>query len=84
MVKLLVYSNTPLTTEPIPEKLAEISSLYIKYKSLGKIVGEYLLLQDNAVQIPFKDIQSAESFKQEATALYTKYNDTISFQYTEN
>lgn len=83
MIKLVGYSNTPLTSETPEQKVIEGNNLYIKYKMQGKIIGDYILLKDNAVQFTFRDLTSAEAFKQESLALYAKYNDTVTFEYVD-
>ena len=80
MISVTAKIGVPFSKETSIEKSASQFALLSKYKSAGKIVGDFILVTDSVIEIHFTDMASAESFIAEVLALYKKYSDTIEIQ----
>ena len=81
MIKLIITLSSPITQDTSESKRVERAGLFRKYKSQGKILGDFIILNDTIIELRFNSLESAQEFEQEATALYAKYNDSAVFEY---
>ena len=81
MIKLLITLSSPITQDTSEDKRTARAALFRNYKSAGKILGDFIIVNDTTIELRFNNITSAQEFEQEATALYAVYNDTASFEY---
>ena len=81
MIKLIATIGTPITQDTNLDKKTERTAIFKKYKSQGKILADFVLLNDSVIEISFIDLTSAQAFATEMQALYIKYNDLIEITY---
>jgi hypothetical protein len=81
MIKLIIKLNAPITQDTSELKRAERAALFRKYKSQGKIVSDFIIVNDITIELRFNTLESAQAFEQEATAMYAKYDDSAIFEY---
>jgi len=81
MIKVIGTLGNPIWDDPDQAKTTERAAVFKKYKSRGKIKGDFIVLSDTLIEINFTDLISAYSFVAEMQAVYTKYNDTLTVEY---
>ena len=81
MIKLIITFSSPMVQEPPGTKRTERAELFVKYRNLGKIIRDVILVNDSTAELRFDTLESAQAFEQEAKALYERYNDTLIFEY---
>ena len=81
MIKLIITLSSPITQDTSEDKRNARANLFRKYKSAGKIVGDFIIVSDTKIELRFSNLANAQEFEQEATALYAVYNDTATFEY---
>jgi hypothetical protein len=77
MISVVAKIGTPIGEESSVAKKNAIVQLLQRYKSQGKIIGDFILIDDSTIEIRFIDIASGEAFVTEATAIYESYQDSI-------
>jgi hypothetical protein len=81
MIKVIGTLGNPVWDDPDQAKTTERATVFKKYKSRGKIKGDFITLSDTLIEINFTDLISAQAFVTEMQAVYTKYNDTLTVEY---
>jgi hypothetical protein len=81
MVKIICTLGTSVWNDPDQAKTAERASIFKKYKSQGKVKGDFIALSDTVIEVNFADLISAQTFVAEMQAVYTKYSDTLTVEY---
>jgi len=81
MIKVIGTIGNPVMEDPQVNKVAERTAVFRKYKSQGKIIGDFIILSDTVIEVNFTDLTSAQSFVAEMQAVYVKYNDTLTVEY---
>jgi hypothetical protein len=80
MISVTAKIGVPFSKETSSEKQNSIAALIAEYKQTGKIVGDFILVDDNTIEIRFIDVASAENFTEAVINLYEQYSDTIEIQ----
>jgi hypothetical protein len=80
MISVTAKIGVPFSKETSSEKQNSIAALIAEYKQTGKIVGDFILVDDNTIEIRFIDVPSAENFTEAVINLYEQYSDTIEIQ----
>jgi len=81
MIKLIITFSSPVAQEASAVKRSERAELFLKYKNQGKIIRDFIIINDATIELRFDSLESAQQFEQEAKALYERYNDTVIFEY---
>jgi hypothetical protein len=68
MIKLIVTLNTPLSEQPSAIQ-EQMRTLFVKYKTSGKIVADFIYVTTAILEIRFNTLASAQEFEQEANIL---------------
>jgi hypothetical protein len=77
MISVTAKLSTAIGKETSTDKKAAIRQLFTNYKLQGKIVGDFILINDKTIEIRFIDTASGEAFVSAATAIYESYQDTL-------
>jgi hypothetical protein len=80
MISVTAKIGVPFSKETSTEKKNSRVALLAEYKQAGKIVGDFILVDDNTIEIRFTDVPSAESFTEAILNLYGQYSDTVEIQ----
>jgi hypothetical protein len=75
MTTLIGKIGIGLSKEISQEKIDARTNLFSRYVMQNKIVGDFILLDDNTIQIEFATLTDAKAFAQEIELLYANYTD---------
>jgi hypothetical protein len=75
MTTLIGKIGIGLSKEISQEKIDARTNLFSRYVMQNKIVGDFILLDDNTIQIEFATLTDAQAFAQEIELLYANYTD---------
>jgi hypothetical protein len=77
MISVIAKIGVPFSKETSIQKKNSRAALLAEYKQAGKIVGDFILIDDSTIEIRFTDISGAERFVEDVINLYEYYSDTI-------
>ena len=80
MISVTAKIGVPFSKETSSEKRNRTATLIAEYRQAGKIVGDFILVDDNTIEIRFVDVPSAETFTEAIINLYEEYSDTVEIQ----
>lgn len=77
MISVTAKIGVPFSKETSIQKKNSRVALFAQYKQAGKIVGDFIIIDDSTIEIRFTDLYSAERFVEDVINLYEQYSDTI-------
>jgi hypothetical protein len=77
MIKIIVTFDTPLAEDDSVINNSR-KELFLKYRTSGKIIADFIFIAANKIELRFDTLQSAQAFEQETKLI----NDGITtFEY---